>query len=143
LACEQTERFSFQSVASTCRTSNLSSKSSAAKGDSIVKTKRDKERRKAARLSLGVPVFARGFDEHGKEFLDFTTMLNISASGALIPMRRYLAPESSIVLEVPAAPMPRLAARAKPTRTLQAEIIRVTPSEPSFLWALRFGRPLS
>jgi hypothetical protein len=107
-----------------------------------VQTKRRKERRKSSRLSLAVPVFARGFDEQGKEFLEFTTALNISASGALIPMRRYLPPQSSIVLEVPAAPMPRVATRAAPIRRLQAEIIRVTPSEPSFLWALRFGRPL-
>lgn len=108
-----------------------------------MQSNRGKERRRSSRLSLAVPVFARGSDEHGKEFLEFTTMLNLSASGALIPMRRSLPLQSSIVLEVPAAPMPRVAARPAPVRTFEAEVMRVTSSEASFLWALRFGRPLS
>jgi hypothetical protein len=109
----------------------------------VVRSKRRKERRACSRISLAVPVFARGSDERGKEFLEFTTALNISASGALIAMRRYLPPQSSIVVDIPAAPMPRLATRPTATRTLDAEIVRVTASEPSFLWALKFCHPLS
>jgi hypothetical protein len=115
----------------------------ACEGDSVFQTKRSKERRKSSRLSLAVPVFARGCDERGKEFLEFTTALNISASGALIAMRRYLPPQSSIVVEVPAAPMPRLVTQPMPRRTLEAELVRITASEPSFLWALKFSHPLS
>ncbi|HTV55596.1 MAG TPA: PilZ domain-containing protein [Terriglobia bacterium] len=109
----------------------------------MAQSKRRKERRKSSRISLAVPVFARGSDERGKEFLEFTTALNISASGALIAMRRYLPPQTSIVVEIPAAPMPRLATQPTATRTLEAELVRVTPSQPSFLWALRFNHPLS
>jgi hypothetical protein len=109
----------------------------------MVQSKRGRERRKSERLSLPVPVFARGSDERGKEFLEFTTTLNVSAGGALIAMRRYLPPQSSITLEIPAAPMPRLAEPHTPARIYQAEIIRVTPSQPSFLWALRFGHSVT
>jgi PilZ domain len=109
----------------------------------VAQSKRSKERRKSARISLAVPLFTRGSDERGKEFLEFTTALNISASGALIAMRRYLPPRTSIVVEIPAAPMPRLATPTVAIRKLKAEVVRVTASEPSFLWALRFSHPLS
>jgi hypothetical protein len=109
----------------------------------VAQSKRSKERRKSSRISLAVPVFARGSDERGKEFLEFTTTLNISANGALIAMRRYLPPQTSIVVEIAKAPMPRLAIQPSPIRALEAKIVRVTASEPSFLWALRFSHPLS
>lgn len=89
-----------------------------------------------------MPVFAKGIDERGKEFLEFTTTLNISLGGALIAMRRYQPVPSKITLEIPAAPLPRLATPPKIVRTVQANVIRVTPSEPSFMWALQFIEPL-
>ncbi|MGH9469591.1 MAG: PilZ domain-containing protein [Terriglobia bacterium] len=106
------------------------------------KPRRGKERRRSERLPLAVPVFARGVDEAGKEFLEFTTTLNISAGGALLAMRRYLATESPVTLEIPAAPLPKLAGRPKLVRSVEARIIRVVPSEPSYLWALSFSSPL-
>lgn len=107
------------------------------------KRRRTKERRASQRLSLAVPIFARGLDDRGKEFLEFTTTLNISASGALLAMRRYLAPDSTITLEIPAAPLPRLAARPRMVRTIQAHVARVTKSDPSYLWALSFNEPIA
>jgi len=105
--------------------------------------RRRKERRRSERIPLAVPIFARGLDDQGKEFLEFTTTLNISTRGALLAMRRYLPPESSVTLEIPAAPLPRLSARPKLVRTLHAEIVRVIASEPSYLWALSFTHPIS
>ena len=112
-------------------------------GASVEHRRRVKERRLSQRLPLGVPIFARGVDEHGKEFLEFTTTLNISANGALLAMRRYLPPETSITLEIPAAPLPRLASRPRMVRTLQAQVVRVVRSEPSYLWALSFNHPIT
>ncbi len=102
-----------------------------------------KERRGSDRLSLAVPVFTRGVDEQGKEFLEFTTTLNISGGGALLPMRRYLPPDSPVTLEVPVAPLPRLSSRPKLVRKIQAHVVRVTVSEPSYLWALAFDFPVN
>src|SRR5579863_1168409 len=101
-------------------------------GAPVEHRRRVKERRLSQRLPLGVPIFARGVDEKGKEFLEFTTTLNISATGALLAMRRYLAPDTSITLEIPAAPLPRLANRPRMVRTLQAQVVRVVRSEPSY-----------
>ena len=104
--------------------------------------RRRKERRRSERLPLAVPVFARGTDDQGKEFVEFTTTLNISSGGALLAMRRSLAPNSSVTVEIPAAPCPRLANRPKMVRTTHAKLMRVTASQPSYLWALRFSPPL-
>ena len=105
--------------------------------------RRRKERRRSERVPLAIPIFARGLDDQGKEFLEFTTTLNISSGGALVAMRRALEPGRSITLEIPAAPLPRLSDRPKLIRTLHAHILRVTPSDPSYLWALSFDAPLA
>ena len=104
--------------------------------------RRVKERRRSQRLPLAIPVFARGVDDQGKEFLEFTTTLNISASGALLAMRRLLPPRSEVLLEIPAAPLPRIAMAPQFVRSLQAHVVRVTFSDPSYLWALKFNQPL-
>ncbi len=104
--------------------------------------RRKKERRRSERLPLAVPVFARGIDARGKEFTEFTTTLNISGGGALLAMRRALNPGAPVELEIPAAPLPQLSSRPKVIRTVRAEVVRVTASQPSYLWALRFNSPL-
>lgn len=101
-----------------------------------------KERRRSQRLAFAIPIFARGVDDAGKEFLEFTTTLNVSAGGALLVMRRGVALDSRILLEIPAAPLPRVATTPDIVRTLQARVVRVTFSQPSYLWALRFNQPL-
>ena len=104
-----------------------------------------KERRRWQRLPLGVPVFARGVDDHDREFLEFTSTLNLSAGGALLAMRRPIAPSAEVLLEIPAAPLPRMSNVPEFIRRLPAKVLRVTPSESAYLWALRFRRriPLS
>ncbi|HUY12871.1 MAG TPA: PilZ domain-containing protein [Terriglobia bacterium] len=101
-----------------------------------------KERRATARIPLAVPVFARGTDDKGKEFLEFTTTLNVSSSGVLLPMRRFMPIASKIVLEIPSAPLPKLTKPPTFVRTVGAEVVRVTASEPSYLLALKFSHPI-
>ncbi len=48
------------------------------------------ERRHWARLSLAIPVFVRGINGQGREFLEFSTLLNESAGGVLLAMRKPL-----------------------------------------------------
>lgn len=105
--------------------------------------KRTQERRRYARLRLGIPVFARGIDSQGKEFLEFTTTLNISAGGALLVTRRYLPADSKLFLEIPSAPLPRVSTSPQIARTLETHITRVTPSEPSYLCAVQFDQEIA
>lgn len=100
------------------------------------------ERRRWQRLPLAIPIFVRGVDERGKEFLDFANTLNISGGGALLAIRRYLPRSSQVALEIPSAPLPHLAAQAHAVQRLQARVTRVIHSERCHLSGLRFSRPL-
>ena len=47
----------------------------------------ESERRRWPRLPLAIPVFVRGCDLEGNEFIEFNVMLNESAGGALVAIR--------------------------------------------------------
>ena len=100
------------------------------------------ERRKWSRLPLAIPVFVRGRDGKGKEFLEFATALNVSAGGMLVAIRRVLPAIAQIRLEIPSAPVAALALLPKAARTLRAKTLRSTPAEGYYLLGLKFARPL-
>ena len=112
------------------------------KGVHLAGRARKPERRRWERLPLALPIFLRGVNERGEEFLEFTTALNVSAGGALLATRRYLRPSLRITLEIPSAPLPKLMLAVRTVRTMQARVIRVINSEQCYLSGLRFVRPL-
>ncbi len=100
------------------------------------------DRRRWERLPVAVPVFVRGADKEGKEYLEFATALNLSAGGALVAMRRYFPASRELSLEFPAAPIAEEKLLSGSARTLAAQLVRVVNSERCDLWALQFARPL-
>ncbi|MFB3916883.1 MAG: PilZ domain-containing protein [Terriglobales bacterium] len=115
------------------------------------------ERRAWPRLPLALPVFVRGKDREGNEFLEFTTALNVSAGGMLVGLRRNLHRTARVQLEVPSAPAPKaLGAKVPsasqrqtltqapppPEHNLQARLVRVTEAVGWKLCGFRFVRPL-
>jgi PilZ domain len=100
------------------------------------------DRRKHQRLPLSIPVFVRGVDQDGKEFLEFATALNISAGGILLATRRNLPKSSTLSLEIPVAPMPTTTASPPSVRSLKARLVRVTHGDRCHLVGLRFSKPL-
>ena len=100
------------------------------------------DRRRWDRLPVAVPVFVRGADKDGKEFLEFATALNLSAGGALVVMRRYFPASQDLSLEFPAAPIAEEKLLSGSSRTLSAQLVRVVNSERCDLWGLQFARPL-
>ena len=100
------------------------------------------ERRKNERVPLAVPVFVRGKDSEGKEFLEFATALNISGGGALLATRRPLPRLTTIALEVPSAPMPRTRVLPRAVRRLRARLLRVAVVDGYQLWGLKFSNSL-
>jgi hypothetical protein len=100
------------------------------------------ERRLWQRLPLAIPVFICGTDEHGKEFREFTTALNVSAGGALLATRRYLPVSSRVSLEIPSSPFPRVGIGSDFVRNLKGRLVTVTPSQHCYLCGLRFSHPL-
>lgn len=99
------------------------------------------ERRRHERIPLAIPVFIRGSDAEGKEFLEFATALNISAGGALLATRRYLPRFARLSLEIPSAPLPRISL-PRAVRRLQARLLRATVLDGYQLWNLKFSTPL-
>ena len=100
------------------------------------------ERRRWERLPLAIPVFARGSDDKGKDFLDFTTVLDVSGGGALLATRRHLSRATRLTLEIPSAPLNERAVGRTSVRTLRAKVVRVASADRCNLCALEFVRPL-
>lgn len=101
------------------------------------------ERRKFQRLPLSIPVFVRGTDQEGKEFLEFATALNISAGGILLATRRSLPKSASLSLEIPVAPVPDPSTQPQSIRSLKARLVRITHGDRCHLLGLRFAKPLA
>ena len=100
------------------------------------------ERRRHQRLPLSIPVFVRGMDQEGKEFLEFATALNISAGGILLATRRSLPKAANLSLEIPVAPLAPAASSTQSVRSLKARLVRITHGERCHLMGLKFTRPL-
>ncbi len=104
--------------------------------------KPDREKRRWERLPLAIPVFVRGINGQGKEFVEFTTALNVSAGGVLLAIRQNLTRSSLVSLEIPSAPLPRAPVLPNFVRTVQARLIRVAYSNGCNVCGLRFPRPI-
>jgi hypothetical protein len=66
----------------------------------------DAERRRSQRIHVQIPVFVRGVDAAGAEFLDLTKTLDISATGAYLASSRLLRAGQLLNLTIPAPPSP-------------------------------------
>ncbi|MBV8476793.1 MAG: PilZ domain-containing protein [Acidobacteria bacterium] len=100
------------------------------------------EQRRWPRLPLAIPVFVRGRDFEDKEFVEFSVMLNESAGGALVAIRRSLRPASRITLEIPSAPLPVARNLPEAVRKVRARVVRITPLNSWKLCGLVFSRPI-
>jgi len=100
------------------------------------------ERRRYPRLPLSIPVFVRGVDQDGRDFLEFATALNISAGGILLATRRSLPKSANLALEIPVAPLPPASSLAHSIRTLKARLVRLTHGDKCHLLGLKFHRPI-
>ena len=101
-----------------------------------------RERRRWERLSLAIPVFVRGINGQGREFLELCTLLNESAGGALLAIRRPLRRLSRIVLEMPSAPALRHVKFRPTVRKLRARVVWITPIQGVNLCGLQFVKSL-
>ena len=101
-----------------------------------------KEQRKWARLQLAIPVFIRTRDGSGKDCLEFTTAINISAGGALVVVRRSLPKSALVSLEIPSAPIGPAGGLKTSSRIMQAKAVWVGHLDDYHLLGLKFARPL-
>ena len=100
------------------------------------------ERRRAQRIRIQVPVFVRGVDVVGADFVELTKTLNISADGASIAATRPMRPEQVVQLTFP-APSPALSSMVpNETPPISARVKREQPSGDLRVLGLEFLRPL-
>lgn len=60
------------------------------------------DRRSHYRLPIHVPIFIKGTDLHGDQFLELTHTVNVSASGASFLCERELQVSSDLLISIPA-----------------------------------------
>lgn len=81
------------------------------------------ERRRSPRIHVQIPMFVRGVDSAGAEFLDLTKTLDISATGAFLASSRLLRADQLLNLTIPA---PSSSSSTLPSETppIQARVRR-------------------
>src|SRR6266705_1786258 len=87
---------------------------------------RRSERLRWPRLFLAIPAFVRGVNGQGREFLEFSTLLNESAGGVLLAIRKPLRRWSRGSLEIPSAPLLMNVSLPGTVRRLRARVVRIT-----------------
>jgi len=100
------------------------------------------ERRGSPRLKLQIPLFIRGTDASGAEFLDLAKTLDISATGALLASPRPLHKNHHILLTIPAPPSVASASTPAYTPPIQARVRRQQTIGKTHFVGVEFLRPL-
>jgi hypothetical protein len=100
------------------------------------------QRRRSPRIRLQVPVFLRGFDASGVEFIELTKTLNIGSAGACIASIHILKPEQIVYLTVPAPSSASSSLVPNETPPIAARILRQEVAGDMRLFGLEFLRPL-
>jgi hypothetical protein len=99
------------------------------------------ERRRTPRIRLQVPVFLRGPDASGVEFLELTKTVNISATGACITSTHILRPDQVIHLTIP-TPSPAASSVPSETPPIAAKVLRQDVVGEIRLFGVEFLKPL-
>lgn len=100
------------------------------------------ERRRFQRISLQVPLFIRGRDAYGEQFVDLGKTLDISALGALVASPRPLAINDVVTLTIPAPSITSSALVPSGMPPIQARVKRQQEAGDVHLVGLEFLKPI-
>jgi hypothetical protein len=98
--------------------------------------------RRSPRIPLQVPVFLRGTDVSGAEFIELTKTLNISSTGACITSARILRPDQTVHLTIPAPALASSSLVPCETPPIVAKVLRQESAGHTRLFGLEFLNPL-
>lgn len=127
-----------------CRTSSLVPKGYGVATQTI-KTKHivdTSSQRRNPRIRLQVPIFLRGTDASGVEFIELTKTLNISASGACIASTHILRSDQVVHLTIPTPSPASSGLVPSETPPIAAKVLRQDVAGDIRLFGLEFLRPL-
>jgi hypothetical protein len=99
------------------------------------------ELRRSQRIHIQIPIFVRGTDAAGLEFLDLTKTLDISAAGALLASPRAIPANQVVQLTIPAPPSPS-ATLPFETPPIHARVCRHSSADGIHLLGVEFLKPL-
>lgn len=98
--------------------------------------------RGSPRIRLQVPVFLRGTDASGVDFIELTKTLNISATGACIASSHVLRPDQAVQLTIPAPSPATPSLVPSETPPITARVLRQDLVGDTRLFGLEFSRAL-
>ncbi len=98
--------------------------------------------RRSPRIRLQVPVFVRGTDAAGTQFIELTKTLNISATGACIASVHVLRLDQTVHLTIPAPSPSSSSLVPSETPPIRAKVRRQDAVADIRLFGLEFLRPL-
>ncbi len=100
------------------------------------------ERRRYQRIGLQIPLFVRGKDAHGEQFLELAKTLDISALGAFITCPRALVVNDIITLTIPAPSITSSALVPAGMPPIQARVKRQREAGDVHLVGVEFLKPI-
>ena len=98
--------------------------------------------RHSPRIRLQIPVFVRGTDASGSEFIELTKTLNISAFGACIASQHILRKNQTVHLTIPAPSPASNSFVPSETPPILARVLRQDMAGDMRLFGLAFIHPL-
>ena len=98
--------------------------------------------RHSPRIRLQIPVFIRGTDASGSEFIELTKTLNISAFGACITSQHILRTNQTVQLTIPAPSPVSNSLVPSETPPILARVLRQNMAGDMRLFGLQFVHPL-
>jgi hypothetical protein len=101
------------------------------------------ERRRFQRIHLQVPLFVRGKDSHGQQFLELAKALDISGLGALVTCPKPLALGDTVTLTIPAPSITSSALVPAGMPPIQAKVRRQQEAGDIYLVGVEFVKPLA
>lgn len=101
------------------------------------------ERRRFPRIHLQVPLFVRGKDSHGQQFLELAKALDISGLGALVTCPKALTLGEMVTLTIPAPSITSSALVPAGMPPIQARVRRQQEAGDIYLVGVEFLKPLA
>jgi hypothetical protein len=100
------------------------------------------KQRRFPRIRLQVPIFLRGQDASGVEFVELTKTLNISACGACIASNHILRPEQVVHLTIPTPAASSSGLVPNETPPITAKVLRQQTAGELRLFGVEFLKTL-
>jgi len=102
----------------------------------------DEERRRYQRIHLQVPLFIRGKDAQGEQFMELAKTLDISSLGAFITSPRSLTINGFITLTIPAPSITSSGLVPAGMPPIQAKVKRQQEAGDVYLVGVEFLKPI-